>query len=113
MVECMSNVVFITTEVAIHKVNFIFVSCDEVTNIDNQSWILVHVYVVEDFKRIPILVNLQCVTKGASTNNPTTIIKNFVAKFKRPLNYDMTMKVVCFNANGASTFQNIKIGVSN
>jgi hypothetical protein len=45
----------------------------------------VHVHVVEDFKRIPILVNLQCVTKGASTNNLTTIIKNFVAKFKWPL----------------------------
>ncbi len=108
----MSNVVFISTKVVIHNVNFIFVCCDEVTNIDNQSWILVHVYVVEDFKRIPILVNLQCVTKGASTNNLTTIIRNFVAKFKQPLNYDMIMKVVCFNANGASTFQSIKIGVS-
>jgi hypothetical protein len=78
----MSNVVFIITKVAIHKVNFIFVSCDEVTNINNQSWILMHVYVVEDFNRIPILVNFQCVTKGASTNNLTTMIKNFVAKFK-------------------------------
>jgi len=58
MAKCMSNVVFIFTKVVIHKVNFIFVSCDEVTNIDNQFWILVHVYVVEDFKRIPILVNL-------------------------------------------------------
>jgi hypothetical protein len=82
MVECMSNVVFIATKVAIHKVNFIFVSCIEVTNIDNQSWILVHVYVVEIFKRIPILVNLQCVTKGASTNNLITTIRNFFAKFK-------------------------------
>jgi hypothetical protein len=112
MAKCMSNVVFIATKVAIHKVNFIFVSCNEVTNIDNQSSILVHVYVFEDFKRIPILVNLKCVTKGASTNNLTTMFKNFVAKFKQPLNYDMTMKIVCFNANGASTFQSIKIGVS-
>jgi hypothetical protein len=43
----------------IQTTNYIFVSCDEAIDIDNQSWIFVHGYVVEDFKRIPILLNLE------------------------------------------------------
>jgi hypothetical protein len=32
----------------VQKAQFIFVSCDEVTTIDNQSWILTHLYVWKD-----------------------------------------------------------------
>jgi hypothetical protein len=62
-------------------VNYIFISCDKVTSIDNQSWILVHAYVVEDFKRTPILVNLEWDTKGYTTNNFTKMIRNSVKGF--------------------------------
>jgi hypothetical protein len=68
----------------------------------------VHVYVVENFKRISILVNL--VIKGAIANNFTTMIKNFIIKFGGLSNHDM--KVVCLGPNGASTFQGIKTKVS-
>jgi hypothetical protein len=42
-------------KVALQKLNFIFVSCDEVTILDNQSWSYVHFYVIDKWKRIPIL----------------------------------------------------------
>jgi hypothetical protein len=35
---------------------YITFTIDEVTNVDNQSWILVHGYVVKDWCWIPILV---------------------------------------------------------
>jgi hypothetical protein len=59
MVGCMNNVVLATTKMAIQTIKFINVSCNEVTSIDNQSWIFIHVFVVKDFKRTPIFVNLE------------------------------------------------------
>lgn len=67
MVECMTNVVLATTKTTIQTTNNIFGSCDEVTNIDNHFLIFVHGYVVEDFKRTPILLNLEQVIDGCTT----------------------------------------------
>jgi hypothetical protein len=47
-----------TTCLTMQKAWFIFVSCDKVTTIDNQSWISIHVYVVEGWKQLPILLAL-------------------------------------------------------
>jgi hypothetical protein len=55
----MNNVVLVLIKIAIQTTNYISVSCDEMITIYNQSWILVHVYVFEDFKRTLILVNLE------------------------------------------------------
>jgi hypothetical protein len=33
-------------------------SCDEVATIDNQNWISVHLYVINRWKWVPILLNL-------------------------------------------------------
>jgi hypothetical protein len=60
---------------------------------DNQSWISMHVDVVEDFKRIPIFVNFQHVTRGTNANNLTIFMKNFVVKFEGLSNHDMVVKV--------------------
>jgi hypothetical protein len=44
--------------------NYISITYNQVTNINNQKYILMHAYVVEDFKRVPILVNIKQITKG-------------------------------------------------
>jgi len=59
MAECMNNVVLVVTKITIQTTNYGSIGCDEVTSINNQSWILIHAYVVEDFKRTSILVNLE------------------------------------------------------
>ncbi len=58
MVEVMHNVVLWATKVDVQKSPFISVSYDEVTTINNQSWLFVHVYVIEEWKRVLILLNL-------------------------------------------------------
>jgi hypothetical protein len=58
MVKVMHNVVLWATKVDVQKSPFIFVSCDEVTTIDDQSWLSIHVYVIEEWKRVLILLNL-------------------------------------------------------
>jgi len=55
MAEAMHNVVLNAIKVALQKLNFIFVSCDEVTILDNQRWSYVHFFVIDKWKRIPIL----------------------------------------------------------
>jgi hypothetical protein len=36
------------TKSLVEGVRFIFLSCDEVATIDQQSWVSIHVYVIED-----------------------------------------------------------------
>ncbi len=81
MVECMTNVVLVTTKTTIQMTNHILVSCDEVISINNQSWIFVHGYVVEDFKRTPILLNLEQMTDGCTTDNLMKMIQNSIQVF--------------------------------
>jgi hypothetical protein len=47
--EAMHNVVLWATKVIMQKSLFISMSCDEVTTIDNQSWLFVHVYVTNEW----------------------------------------------------------------
>jgi hypothetical protein len=44
----------------VNAANFLFVSVDEMTTIDNASWISLHIYVVQSWKRICFLI---CVEK--------------------------------------------------
>jgi hypothetical protein len=59
MAEAMHEFVIWATCLTMQKAWFTFVSCDKVTTIDNQSWISIHVYVMERCKRLPILLALQ------------------------------------------------------
>jgi hypothetical protein len=67
------------TKHVIQKVRFITLNCDETTIVDNWSWISIHYYLVENFKKVPILLKLQRVTKGGGFNNLTTMPVNPMA----------------------------------
>jgi hypothetical protein len=56
------------------KTEFISISYGEMTTIDNQSWILTHVYVVEGWRCLLILLTLQQVLEGSNVDNLTKII---------------------------------------
>jgi len=69
----------IVTLVHPQQARFVFVSCDEITTIDNQNWIFVFVYMMHNCKRF-ILLNLERLTKGVGDNN-LTMIKNHLVSF--------------------------------
>jgi hypothetical protein len=48
-------------------VKYLAILCDEVTAMENQRWINIHAYCVQDFYRQSILISLERLTKGAST----------------------------------------------
>jgi hypothetical protein len=58
----------------IQVVEYLSITCDEVTTIDTQSWINIHTSVVQDWAKVPIFISLEQVTKGATTINLTKVI---------------------------------------
>jgi hypothetical protein len=47
MVKAMPNIILQAIKVVVPKLQLISVGCDEVMILNNQSWLSVHVYVVE------------------------------------------------------------------
>jgi hypothetical protein len=87
-------------------------SCDEVTTIDNQSWLSVHLYVIDGWKWVPILHNLQRVLDGAISANLTKFIMWNLVYFGSMTEIDVANKLVCFGTNGVIVFQGFKNGVT-
>lgn len=50
------------------------ITCENVTSVDNQSWISIHVYMIWDLKRTSMLLTLERVTKGGEVENITNVI---------------------------------------
>jgi hypothetical protein len=69
----MHNIVPIASKMVIHVVKYLVI-CNEVMMIDNESWINIHTYLVEGFKCILILLNLERLVSGGIANNLTNVI---------------------------------------
>ena len=105
MAESLFNVVQKRTKLVVSDSNFISLSCDEVITIDNQSWISIHVYVLVDWERMPMLLSLECLTKGSTASHITKVIVNAVARDGGLSFQEVRDKLVCFGSNGASVLQ--------
>jgi hypothetical protein len=79
---------------------------DEVTIVDNQIWIFVHVYVVnKDYFHLPYLLALERVEGGTGSNNLTKLITSFWKEHGGMSRKDIQAKLLCFGIDGASDFQ--------
>jgi hypothetical protein len=103
--EVMAKVISDRTRAALAKASYISASADEVTAIDGYAWFFVHVYLYQNFMRIPILLSLQHVTVGANANNLTDMIMTTL-RYHGGLEGDdvIAEKLVCFGADGATVF---------
>ncbi len=61
--------VLITIKEVILASSFLSIFANEVTIIDNQSWIFVHCYVVVGWKQMPILLTLEHLVEGGAAAN--------------------------------------------
>jgi hypothetical protein len=61
MVEVMHNMLLEATKVAFVRANFIVVNANEVTTTNNIQWLSIHLYMVQAWKRIPILLCVEFV----------------------------------------------------
>jgi hypothetical protein len=60
----------------IQSAQFLACSYDEVTTIDNGSWICVYAYVVDGWTRVHVLICVDQIVDGSSSNNLTEVIMN-------------------------------------
>jgi hypothetical protein len=79
---------------------------------DNQSWISMYAYLVENWRRQPILLNLEKVVEGGTSNNFTNAIVRFLINLGGLSMIDVVNKAACFGAIGVTNFQGLKIDVT-
>jgi hypothetical protein len=65
----------------VQKARFIFIYVDEVTIVDFQSWLGVHVYFVDRWKCNLILLTLEQLINGGNINNFTKVIMDNVFQY--------------------------------
>jgi hypothetical protein len=70
----MHGIVLEVTKFVIGTTQYLSLTCDEISTINNQSWLLIHVYVVQNWLRIPIFLSLECVVVGSSAHNLTLVL---------------------------------------
>jgi hypothetical protein len=89
----------------VRKIKYLVVSCDESIAIDNQSLCNVHAYVVDGFKRMPLLLNLEKVVgKGFVDNFATSILRSLM-KYGCLIVEQIDSKMVCFALDGVATYK--------
>jgi len=96
----------------ISTAHFVAITCDEVTSVDNGSWICIHVYVVKNFIRSPLLVSLQRLMGGAGADSLTLIIMKALQDGGDLTLEQLSRRLLCFGADGVSTFQGTRSGVT-
>jgi len=104
MVECIHKIVFTNTRMVIQKVRFISISVDEVTIMDCQPWLNVHVYLLDGWKPNPILLTFEHLVNGGTTDNLTKVIMDNVLQYGGFSKFDLISKLISFGASGALVF---------
>jgi hypothetical protein len=74
------------------------VSCDEITTMDNGTWVSIHVYVIKGYERFPMLAALEHVQEGATSNNLTKVVMTNLQALSGFDREEIAARLVCFGA---------------
>jgi len=96
----------------IRAANFVAITCDEVTIVDNGSWISIYAYVVENYVRVPHLISLLRLVDGSSADSLTLGITKALGAGGDLTHEQISRRLICFGADGISTFQGVRMGVT-
>jgi hypothetical protein len=105
MVEVMHKVLLEATKAAFVVVSFIVVTIDEVTIIDNTQWLSIHLYVVQQWRRTPILLYMENVSMSTTSNNIFVFMLKCLLEFGGLRLEELCEKLVNIRCNGSSMFQ--------
>ena len=91
--------------------NFIALSLDEVTTIDNTSWVCMHVYTINDICHQPFLLSVAKLNCNAIVENLYELLKTTLIESGGLDSMEIAKKLVCVGADGASIMQGHKGGL--
>lgn len=78
-------------------------TCDETTRIDNTSWIAIHLYVMQNWVQVPLLIHLQKLESNRTTSHSlTSTLTTTLATHGRLQPIEISTKLVCFDADGTT-----------
>jgi len=100
------------TKKVISKARFFSLSADEVSTIDSQSWLSIHLYVCIGWKRVPILLSLSRLEDGNGASAVRDCIEGMVTHHSGLAEGEVAKRLVCFGADGVSVFQGSRNGVT-
>jgi len=83
---------------------YLTLSYDEITTINNQSWVSIHYYVVQNWYHLHVLIFLEHVIRGGGFNNLTKVIIDIMKKYVSFSKTNIVMKLMSFNANSVNVF---------
>jgi hypothetical protein len=112
MAEHLHACVLAALKVVVQSARIISISADEVTVVDNTSWVGVHVYAMRSWERMPYLLHLSCVSESGTSDHLTNVIMYVLLGEGGLSHEEIASKLVCFRADGVSTFQGTKTGVT-
>ncbi len=87
--------------------NFVTVNVDEVTVVDAEQWINIHGYVMHNQKHVPILLTVEKVEMGATSNNIKGVILNAMSIYGGLRNSNMASKWIYLGCDDDSIVQDI------
>ncbi len=111
MTTYMHEVVVNKIQNLVQSAQFISFSCDEVTTCDQQLWVSIHAYVVEGWQIILLLLLLQQVVDGATSDNLKHISVDVMILYGDLTEENISAKLITFGVNVVSVFQGVRIGV--
>ncbi|KAG0573500.1 hypothetical protein KC19_VG183500 [Ceratodon purpureus] len=96
----------------VSSAQYVALTADETGTLDNGSWISVHGYVVQNWVRIQFLISRQQVVDGAGAATLTDLLVKALKNGAGLDKADISTKLLSFGADGPSTFQGAKTGVT-
>ena len=84
---------------------FIALSLDEVTTIDNMSWVCMHVYTIQNNVRQPHLLSVAKLRDNATAETLFQLVKRNLIEYGAMDELTIAKKLVCAGADGASVMQ--------
>ncbi len=95
---------------AINGINFLFVNVNEMTKIDNASWISLHLYVIQGWNQIILLVCVKKVDVQGTTNNVFQLMLRCLDSFAGVGVKDLGLKLISMGCDGNNVFQGARVG---
>lgn len=111
IVEHVHNQVFATSKSTNQITRFVALTCDKVTALNNQSWISIHDYCVQDWCKIHVMLPIAHILEGSNTQILTKVEMNFVFSVGVLIEFEMPFRLLCFCVNGVIPFKVLEVGL--
>jgi hypothetical protein len=105
MADSMSVILADHTKKILAEARFYAISADEVTTVDHESWLSVHIYISIGFSCVPILLFLSRLTEGNGASAVKESIVTSLSWHGGLVDSAVAERLVCFGADGVSVLQ--------